>query len=111
VNVAKQWARSLQSRNQQQFEGTVNARSLSPVSYSDELAATFAACGTEAPEMLAFVADGTRGRERYIVVGRYSGACIRQSNAPPTDTFVVYELTIDGAPRIDTWTFGKPPGM
>jgi len=64
----------------------------------------------DTPDAYALVTDGTRGRERYMVVGRYGSTCLQSRDAPATDTFVVYELTVDGTPKIDAWTFGKPPG-
>jgi hypothetical protein len=118
VTVALQWARAFQSRDEQLFSSTIDPGKLAPpgvresslISYSDTLVSTFARCGLDVPEAYALVTDGTRGRERYMVIGRYGSPCLQRRDVPETDTFVVYALTIDGTPRIDGWTFGRPPG-
>ena len=118
VTVALRWARSLQEQDAPLFASTINPAKLAPpgvpkgtlLSYSDVLVSTFARCGMDIPDAYALVTDGTRGRERYMVIGRYGSTCLQSRGAPATDTFVVYELTVDGTPTIDAWTFGKPPG-
>jgi len=119
VAVARQWAAALQTTNQQRFEAVVNpARLGSPddsgfarTSYSEALVQGFAACAAEQPETVGMVTDSTRGRERYMVIGRYNSPCINPRQGQPTDTFVVHEVTLDGGPKIDSWSFGPPPGM
>jgi hypothetical protein len=80
------------------------------VSYSDVLVSTFAGCESDLPDADALVTDGTHGRERYMVIGQYGSTCLHSRDVPATDTFVVYELMIDGTPKIDAWIFGRPPG-
>ncbi len=118
VSVAVQWAHGLQNHDEQLFVSTINPAKLATrgapdgtlISYGDLLVSTFAGCGFDAPDAYALVTDGTRGRERYMVIGRYGRQCLQPRDVPATDTFVVYELTIDGTPKIDGFRFGRPPG-
>ncbi len=84
VTAALQWARALQSDDEQLFGSTLNPDRLEPpsaqtlASYSDVLVSTFATCGTDAPKTEGLVTDGTRGRERYMVIGRYGSKCLQR---------------------------------
>jgi len=120
VRVAQQWAQSIQGRDRVLFEATLNpARLARPdnadafawMRFSEALIDSFARCGMEEPVVYGMLTDSTHGRERYMAIGRYSTPCVRDGDAPPTDTFVVHELTLDGTPKVDGWSFGRPPGM
>jgi len=118
VALALRWAASLQQGDATLFASTINPSKLAPpgtrasilLAYDDALVATFAECRDAPPDAFALVTDGTQGRERYMVIGRYGTRCLQRSGVPATDTFVLQELTVDGMPKVDGWTFGAPPG-
>jgi len=117
VHVAEQWAHGLQTKDKRLFEAMLNPVRISSggaatgaPSTFETLLASFSACGAETPRMDALVIDGTRGRERYMVIARYTTACLQDRTEPRTDTVVVHELMLEEGPKVDAWSFGRPPG-
>jgi hypothetical protein len=116
VNVAREWARGLQATDRPRVLAVMNPLRYNGLEgggadgYPQTLVAAFARCGAEEPDTFGLLTDPTEGHERYMIVGRYSSACLSVGGTE-LDSFTVYELTVDGSPKVDRWSFGRPPGL